>query len=204
LVLGLIAGICHVLPFAGSRHQTYMLPFVAAGLSAALTWISRRLALLLVLLCLVTAPHWVAHNPPDNNPRFASIHDMKAAMVYVSQTIPRDTPVFADDETHYVLRYYLGRNDSSLAAWRLHASSDEIVGGRRIVSPRNYAWAFSGNDALPRANEAARVIGMAHGDPLWIVSVAWLDAPLASRLPAGSLLSAREFGSISVIEAARE
>jgi hypothetical protein len=37
------------------------------------------------------------------------------------------------------------------------------------------------------------------GDPLWVVSAAWREKSLASRLPAEGDRDAKEFGRISVI-----
>jgi len=41
-VVGFIAALFRVFPFAGSRHQTYLLPFLAAGISAAFCLVAAR------------------------------------------------------------------------------------------------------------------------------------------------------------------
>jgi hypothetical protein len=70
--------------------------------------------------------------------------------------------------------------------------------------PRRFVWAFNPNEALAQVNESAQALGVPLGDPLWIVSTAWTDPPLASRLPAGLRRDAEEFGRISVIKIPHE
>jgi hypothetical protein len=41
LAVGFAAAVAQVFPFAGSRHQTCLLPFLAAGIAAALAWLQR-------------------------------------------------------------------------------------------------------------------------------------------------------------------
>jgi hypothetical protein len=60
------------------------------------------------------------------------------------------------------------------------------------------------HDALAQVNESGQALGVPLGDPLWIVSAAWADPPLASRLPAGLRRDAEEFGRISVIKIPHE
>jgi hypothetical protein len=57
-VVGSIAALFRVFPFAGSRHQTYLLPFLAAGISAAFAWVPRGRAVPILLLGVVVAPFW--------------------------------------------------------------------------------------------------------------------------------------------------
>ncbi len=201
--VGFVAAVCQVLPFAGSRHQAYLLPFLAAGFSAALAWIRRSLAAPLLLLGAVLAPLWLIRTAPDNNPRVLPIGDMTAAIDYIDRTIPLGATLFVDDETRVVLRYYLGRNDSNLDSSRYDPSGDRIR-GYRVVIPKKYVFAFSPNEALAQVNESAQALGVPAADPLWIVSAAWVDPPLASRLPAGRRLDAKEFGQISVIRIEQE
>lgn len=200
--IGLLAAVMHKLPFAGSRHQTYMLPFLAAGLAAAITWIPRRLAA--PLLCLVTllAFSWAIRNPPDNNPRSMAIGEMTAAVDYIDRSVPQSAALCVDNSSLYVIWYYLGRNDSSLDS-TLPLETRQVIGGRRIVSLPRRIWSFDPDSAILQANAAASAAGFS-GKPLWIFSVGWLDPPLTSRLHGGRVLSARDFGTVSVIEAARE
>ena len=196
-IIGLITGIVHALPFAGSRHQTYLLPFLAAGLAAAFTWIPRRFSALTLLPVVALALFFIARNPPDNDPRLMPMRDMTATINYINQTIPRSAPLFVDEQTRFVLGYYLGRNDSGLDAPRA-IWNNPTVGDRRLVSSRD--WLFDPNDAIAHANKLAEGINLPAGVPIWIVSAAWLDIPLDQRLHTSTHLRFSCFGSNCIIE----
>jgi hypothetical protein len=200
-IIGLITGIVRALPFAGSRHQTYLLPFLAAGFAAAFTWIPRRFAALSLLPGFALALFFIARNPPDNNPRSMPVRDMTATINYINETIPHSAPLFVDEQTRFILGYYLGRNDSRLDAPRA-IWNNPTVGDRRLVSSTD--WLFNSNDAIAHANRLADGIGLPAGNPSWIVSAAWLDIPLDHRLHTGTPFHSTDFGANTIIEIAHE
>jgi hypothetical protein len=197
-VAGLVAALCQVLPFAGSRHQAYLLPFVAMGLSAALTWIPRSLVVPSLTLGLFLAPLWLALTAPDNNPRLTPISDMTAAINYINRTIPRGETLFVDFATRQVLLYYLAR-DSNFDPVHPDPTEEARVAGYSLMP----VWKFDPNNVLAQMDESGKVLRTPIGDPLWIVCAAFREPPLASRLPADGR-DAKEFGSISVIETPHE
>jgi hypothetical protein len=200
-VLGFVCGAYRIFPFAGSRHQTYIIPFIAAGLSAALAWVPRRLAVPLLLLGAIFAPFRVATALPDNNGTIMPKAEMTKAIDYIVQTVPRGTTIFVDEGTRFVLTYYLGRNDASLVASPAGQGFQEWLGGYRVVSPRKDVWSFRGDEVLKQVSDASRTLGVPQGDSLWVVSAAfWGDPSLASRLPAEKDVDVTEFGRISVIK----
>jgi hypothetical protein len=199
-IVGFATAVYHVFPFTGSRHQTYLLPFLAAGFSAAFTWIPRRLALPVLLAAAAIAPYWVSHNPPDNDPRLFAIGYMTAAIDYIKQTIPPTAPLFVDDESRLVVEYYLERNDRDPKPSNGFIQNDEGSNGYRLVETKSHVWAFSPNDVLQQVRESADNSAVSLKDPLHVVSVGWsYHTPLASQLPASSLRSSKTFGTISVL-----
>jgi hypothetical protein len=206
-VVGFTAEVAQVFPFAGSRHQTYLLPFLAAGIAAAFAWLHRRVAAPVLLLLAAIAPVWLlTHTAPDNDCRVQSIGDMTSAIEIVSRMIPNRATLFVDEETRNVLSYYLTRNDKSLDTWPPHwggtlRDAEGRSGGYCFVVPRKDLWAFRPEQALEQVNESAQALGVPSGEPLWIVSVAWLEPSLASRIPPGQNRDIWEFGRISIIKA---
>jgi hypothetical protein len=198
-VVGFIAALFRVFPFAGSRHQTYLLPFLAAGISAAFAWLPRGRAVPILLLGAVVAPFWVIHSSPENDARVVPKSAMTAAISYLDSTVPSGSPLFTDDMTRDVLRYYLSRNDKALDVVRFEEGSEEWLGGYRLVVPPAAPPAFRPAEMFEEVTEAARTIGMPPGDPLCVVSVAWKEPSLASRLPVGGDREVKEFKGISVI-----
>jgi hypothetical protein len=214
-LVGFGAAVVQVFPFAGTRHQTYLLPFVAAGIAAALASLPRRLAVPLLLLGAVISPLWVRRTPPDNNPRVMPKGDMTAAIEYVGRMAPRGSPLFVDSDTREILEYYLARNDKSLDALRSGANVEEPLGGYRVVvsvvsrtpsilqDPKLATpdFAFLPDASLEQVAESARALGVPSGDPLWLISVAWKEPPLASQLPTKADQQVKAFGEITVVRA---
>jgi hypothetical protein len=195
---GFAAAVLQVFPFGGSRHQAYLLPFLAAGMSAAFLWFRRGLAAPLLLVGALLAPLWVIHAAPDNAIRFMRKGDMTAAIEYLRRTVPRGTPLFVDYYTRLLLTYYLGRDDPSLDTLNTLRSKpgvEECIGGYGVVEPRKFVWTFSPDTVLGQVAESARGLGVPSGDPLWVMSAAGLDSSPASRLWVG-----KEFGRVSVIK----
>jgi hypothetical protein len=136
---------------------------------------------------------------------------MTAAIEYIGRMIPRGSPVFVDYKTREVLRYYLARNEPR-DTLRPEAVVEEQLGGYCVVGlvsrmpsltrdphPSPIVWAFRPDEALQQITESARALGVPSGDPLWIVSAAWSELSLASRLPARGDRDFKEFGRIGVI-----
>jgi hypothetical protein len=197
-VVGFVAALFRIFPFGGSRHQTYLLPFLAAGISAAFAWVPRGRAVPILLLGAVAAPFWIIHSSPENDLRIMSIRDMTAAISYIDQVAPPGAPLFADDMTRDVLRYYLSRNDRTLDL-AFEEGPEEWLGGHRVVIPSTAPQAFRPVDAIKEVTEAARMIAVPPGDPLHVVSVAWKEPALGSRLSPGEDREVKEFGLITVI-----
>jgi uncharacterized membrane protein len=198
-VVGFVAGIFQVFPFGGSRHQTYLLPFLAAGIAAALACLPKGWTVPALVLGIAIAPHWLTRAVPDNNLKVDPLTDMTAAMQYVKQTIPPGAPIFVDYETRQVLRYYLARDESFPGTLQTWHDPERWYGGYRVIVPAEYLWIFRPDEVLDRANQSARALGAPPSDPLWVVSVAWADPSFASRLPSGQDRDLKQFGMISVI-----
>ncbi|MGH9685826.1 MAG: glycosyltransferase family 39 protein [Candidatus Acidiferrales bacterium] len=203
-VLGFAAGVAKVFPFTGTRHEAYLLPFLVAGIAAALMWLPRRqAALVLLVVAVVGSPLWLIRATPDNNPRLMPKSDMTAAIKYMRRAIPRGSLVFVDYGTRDVLGYYLARKDKSLDTWRSKTPAEEQLGDYRIVVPRIRASNFRPDQVLEPVAESARTLRVPPGDPLWIVSVPWVwSPPLASELPAVKVgnVKSKQFGRISVMK----
>lgn len=202
-VIGFAAAVAQVFPFTGSRHEAYLLPFFAAGFSAALAWLPRRrTVMVLLLLAVIAPPVLLVGTTPDNNPRKMAKSDMTAAIQFVHKTLPKGSLLFVDRDTRDVLRYYLGRNDKNLDVWSRELSADERVGDYRLIVASTRLPGFKPYQALGKVADSARRIGVPPSEPLWIFSVRWVWSPaLASQLPTSSYghVESREFGNISVI-----
>jgi hypothetical protein len=157
--VGLMAAAFRVFPFAGSRHQTYLLPFLAAGISAALAWLPRGRAVFLLLLGAVASPFWVIHTAPENDARVMPIGEMTAGLDYVGRVVPPGAPLFVDDMTRDVLKYYLTRNDRTLDTLRFEELGDQRFGGYLVVVPTSPSLAFRPAEVVEEVRQSARAGG---------------------------------------------
>jgi hypothetical protein len=196
-VLGLLAGILRVFPFAGTRHQAYLLPFVAAVISASLAWVNDRVAAVLLVAAVIGAPLWAARARPDNDTRILPRGDMTAAIEYLHRMVPPGGPLFVDLETRETLEYYLARDDTNLDVSHKDFKEWWLGGYRVVLIP---VWAFQPDGLLEQVKEFARAQGLPPNDSAWIVSTGWSLPWLSSRLPPKSDLDAKGFGRISVIK----
>ena len=203
VAVGFVAALCQVFPFTGSRHQAYLLPFLAAGLAAGFAWIPRRWAVPLLLLGICIAPFWIIRTAADNNPQNQSISDMTTAIDYIHSNVPRSAAIFVDYETRLELEHYLAQDRAHPKGGHVLPDGSETVDEYRLIPPANYVWSFNPTTVLALANQRASELAIPRNGPLWLVSVAWLNPPLAPRLPMEQMRSNRVFGVISVIEVVR-
>jgi hypothetical protein len=128
---------------------------------------------------------------------------MTEAVSYVHSNVPRGAAIFVDDETRLELEHYLAQDRADPKGVHVLPDGSETVDGYRLIPPADYTWSFNPSAVLTQANQRASEFAIPRSSPLWLVSVAWLDPPLAPRLPIEQMHSSRVFGVISVIEVVR-
>ena len=193
-VVGFVAAVFRVFPFDGTRHQAYLLPFIAAGVGASLALVKRRAAGLLLLTAMVFAPMEILYAFPDNSPRTMPLSDMNAAIAYIHRRIPPGSALFVDGETHYMLQYYLTRNGD-----KFDAASQQWFGSYRVVQPRRYEWAFQPALLRQQISQLGKALDLSSCACAWVISVSWEGYPLASQLPKADNFDVKQFGSIGIL-----
>lgn len=193
-VVGFVAALFRAFPFDGTRHQAYLLPFIAAGLSASLALVKQRAAGLLLLTAMVFAPLEIFYASPDNSPRTMPLSDMTAAIGYIHRAIPRGSALFVDGETRYMLEYYLTRDDA-----KFDAANQQWLGGYRVVGPRQYEWAFQPAQLRQQISQSGKALDLSSCSCAWVISVSWEGYPLASQLPKADNFDVKQFGSIGIL-----
>jgi hypothetical protein len=132
-ILGCGGALLGILPFGNSRHISYLLPFIAAGiaLGAARLIAGRRawLCLCIGLLCAgMTHGFW---QPLFADPQMSASH-MEAAIRKLHEEVPAGEVLFVDDSTHFLLTYYLARDIPCRGS-----KYESDVGGVRMLWPRS-------------------------------------------------------------------
>jgi 4-amino-4-deoxy-L-arabinose transferase-like glycosyltransferase len=203
-IAGFAAAVVQVFPFTGSRHETYLLPFLFAGLAAALLWLrSRHVVVVLIGFAIIAPPLWLLRAAPDNDPRRMPKRDMQAALAFMHSSIPKGSPLFVDFSSRDVLFYYLGRNDKDLDTFRAIPPNQERVGDYDLVIPGLHSMNFEAREVLAQVAASAGTLNIPAKNPLWIFAVSWMwTPPLADQLPATKqfTVEGKDFGRISLIK----
>jgi hypothetical protein len=202
LLIGCGGAVDRLLPFGGTRHVSYLLPFIAAGVAVAVTQLLAARTVLVTITGVVVGVAWLASTSPANNVTKMDRADLAAALAYLEQAVPPKAIVFVDGKTHLMLLYYLRREEKGLRVQRTGTLNETLLQGHRVVSfPQS--WSFD-QDGFPQAVTAAiATLGLERGQPLWIMSIAWLqDEHLESELGPQAVQVSRRFGGISVLQTA--
>jgi hypothetical protein len=116
LIVTAAAGVLTIYPYGGSRHDAFLLVFISAGVSIALSVLARGRVLVLLLGLTFLLPVWLRsaerHIFDDYLP-VSRLGQMKQALAYLSSRSPRPKVLMADFIAAWELRYYVcrGQND---------------------------------------------------------------------------------------------
>jgi hypothetical protein len=205
LVLGCIGALLHLAPFSGTRHSSYLLPFLAAGLSfAVFRWVKYSVVAA-TLLCLI-GPAWLVWTMAgpvmggNNSPKWLPHKEMTRALEFLSAEVPVDRPLIVDNQTFLELKYYLGKNVPIHMVKRDKNLLLKRIGER----PMNYSgnpWIFSKRNFMPFVRNTKNLSGAKPGELLWAMSTRWYHhPPLKSAVPKRLLIRAKQFGQISLVQ----
>ena len=202
-IIGCIGAIIRVLPFGGGRHVSYFLPFVAAGFALCVVRVLslKRLSLALVA-GMVLVPIWMTcWHPPNAVPSMSDSH-MKAALAQLNEKVPSDALLFVDDMTHYVLAYYLARDQFPLKGRRHETAHEYHMGKYRVVSART--WKFSPTNFDYQIVAMSRSFNIVAGDVVWVMTVGWHNAErfnaFLDRYPHERIKELWNFGPITLLQ----
>jgi uncharacterized membrane protein len=198
--VGFVTALLKIFPFGGSRHQTYLLPFLAAGVAASIAWLPRGRALPFFLLGVLLAPFWVIRARPDNDPRMLAKRDMTATIDFIHSNVPTGSTIIVDGETLPVLGYYLAPDNSSVDTAQINGITEINRGGYFVAVRKQAPWIFEPDGLIEQVRDSGRALSIPPSNPLWAISTAWTDSSLVSRVAAGKDWTAKEFGRISVIK----
>lgn len=205
-LLGCLGAVAGWLPFGASRHVSFLLPFVAAGVGLAVAAaLAGRLVPVLVVACAV-APLWIVFSPPANRPEGLSRERLGRALEQLEASAPPDALVFVDEQSRWLLAYYWARDLPDLRGqWKRDPGPpvwEARWRGRRVVSLG--FWGFRPGAFRQQLAQLARLLGLAPGAPVHVFSAGWgaaNDFPgFADTLLAAGEVSGRRFGSTSVLE----
>jgi hypothetical protein len=201
-LIGCAAALGRWLPFGESRHVSYLLPFIAAGVAVAGVRLLRSRLSVVLLAGAVLAGLWLRYTAPANSMVRMARVNMTAALAYLQAAVPKGSVLFVDRETHNVLAYYLDRDEKDLRLPIEVAVAETRLGGYRVVSiPQR--WRFNEADFVADLDATSTALDLRPGEPVWVMAVGWGDQRrFESRVPANALLIRKPFGTITLLQTA--
>lgn len=194
LALAAAGGAAELLPFGGTRHTSYLLPFVSAGAAVALATLLPRLSLL-AGVALVTVPLRLGHASPAISPQAQPPANLDQTLRLIRTEIPAGEPIVVDRQAYYLLRFYLAPNGSLQSPRRLPKAGDHEL----LRPPGRQIWTLHASSLL-------RAVAMIAGQQLeempaevWVVSHSLTPRPpLSTVLPPGSRWE--KFGGFEIVK----
>jgi len=202
-LMGALGAITQVMPFGGSRHSSYLLPFsIAAMTLCAVHVLSLKRLSLVIMASLILVPLWLSGWRPPNAVQGMNDVDMRTALKQLNEKAPAHAFLFVDDRTHYILSYYLARNQSSLKSVRHKTINEFRMGKHRIVSTRKYA--FSPSNFEHELVTMARSFDLVPGSSVWVMTVGWVNSEefdaFVMNYPRGRIKEHLKWGSITLLQ----
>jgi uncharacterized membrane protein len=197
---GSIAGIY---PYIGSRHTIFLLPFAVAGVSVALSAITRERLWIgaLVAMLLVSVSHAYGTPSAGRIPRKDQDRGLiLSAIKYVRNTIPKNEIIITDYQSSLLAAYYLCGPRQITGLENADAPFQTVpCGGYTVVALSSALWKLKPENFAEQTGAVIRASGLQPGSRLWIFQGGW-GRNLDKTLPAADssrwhCLSARTFGS---------
>jgi hypothetical protein len=193
------AAIVDLYPYGGTRHSAFLVPFAVAGVSLAITRLTRPrlsstlgVAILLVAACqMLGTPHRPYMRREDQRRG-----NMAQALDTIRHSVSPDDVIFVDFQTSFLLRFYLCPEvvpgGLPLADFRTYSCS-----GYRVISTTSETNLLTANLFFRRWDEMLSAYGLKPGQTIWVFQAGW-DAALARELqgnvPEFRDLKAESFG----------
>ena len=193
------AAIVDLYPYGGTRHSAFLVPFAVAGVSLAITRLTRpRLSSALGVAILVVAACQMLGTPhrPYMRREDQQRGNMAQALDTIRHSVSPDDVIFVDFQTSFLLRFYLCPEvvpgGVPLADFRTYSCS-----GYHVISTTSETSVLTANLFFRRWDEMLRAYGLKPGQTIWVFQAGW-DAALARELqvnvPEFRDLKAESFG----------
>jgi hypothetical protein len=198
-VLNAVAAIVDLYPYGGTRHSAFLVPFAVAGVSLAMTRLTRSrfasalsIAVVLVAVCqLFGMPHRPYMLREDQRRS-----NMTQALNAIRQNVSPGDTIFVDFQTSFLLRFYLCPEvtPSPLPAADFRTY---ICSGYRVISTTSETNVLTADSFLHRYDELVSAFGLKPGQTIWIFQAGWdiaLARELQEKVPELRDLKAESYG----------
>jgi hypothetical protein len=166
------AAILGLYPFGGSRHDAFLIAFVAVPVAVAISFVAGRKVIVVLLAAMILAPYWQSigqMNYLEVELKFRKLEQMSSALHYLAEITPRPKVLLVDEEGAELVKYYV-----------CHAKMEEVGGPTpdlRIYSCGDYKvllvkqWSVDASILGGVLEEARPMAPNEFPDPVWVFSV---------------------------------
>ena len=193
------AAIVDLYPYGGTRHSAFLVPFAVAGVSLAITKLTRRrlvpalgVAVLTVAICQgFGAPHRPYIRREDQRRS-----NMTQAMDAIRQSVAPDDVIFVDFQSSFLLRFYLCP-EISFTGLPPSDFRTFSCGGHRVISTSSETNVWTADLFQHRWNEMVNAYRLKPGQTVWIFQAGWdigLAQELQEKVPEFHDLKTQSFG----------
>jgi len=205
-IIAIPAALLKVMPFGGSRHSTYLLPFAITLIALCVVRVfSLKKVSFIIIAAVIMLSMWLSNIHLPNADLDMSDTYMRDVLTKLNEKVPANSVLFVDDMTHYVLAYYLASDQSSLKCVRHETLCEKQMGKYRVVHAK--PWAFSPSNFEHELFTLSRFYDFASEDGVWIMTVGWGDTSkmfntFLSNYPLGRIRERWNFGPIILLQIA--
>lgn len=194
------AAIVDLYPYGGTRHSSFLAPFVIAGVSFLLAKLAGRqisrgvgAAIAIVVLCQgFGAPHRPYMLRQDQRSA-----NMTHAIAAIRQQVSPPDRIFVDFQTYFVIRDYLCPDIGTAFETPVTGFRSFRCSGYEVISTDPETNIFDAGTFLERWGTMLNAYGLPPGETVWVFQAGW-DIGLAQELqktfPEFRGLKAQSFG----------
>ncbi len=211
LILTSILGIAGLYPYGGSRHDAFLILFLAPGISLGLNWAVRGPWRTPVIAAVLMLFAWIFLLPPGARMKFRDqkLSWMRQAVSYVHQTVALKSVFLLDNQSTLPFRYYFCRDERVQFDDEISSPSQtpQLVqfgcGGYRVAAghPSSEAspelWTFSPQELSAALQQAVEAYRLGAGDRPWFFQTGWgieTEPALRAQLTRLGCVAPQSFG----------
>ncbi len=203
-ILGCMGAVFLVMPYGGTRHVSYLLPFASTAIAVCFVRVFSLKRISIALIAgVILVPLWLTNSPPRNaRPDMSNAH-MNAALEQLNANIPAHEIIFVDDMTHHVLAYYLARDQGPITHSKQGTVYEHAMGQYRIVSI--VPFSFSPDRFEKDLVSMSQSMNLKAGDFVWVMTVGWAGeakqlSALIATYPKERIRERWNFGPITLMQ----
>ncbi len=166
------AAIVSLYPYGGSRHDAFLIAFVAVPVAVAISFVARRKVIVVLLAAMILAPYWHSvgqMNYLEVEPQFRKLEQMSGALNYLAKQTPRPRVLLVDEEGGELVKYYVCGAKMEEVRSLAPSISEYSCGAYKVLMLRE--WSVDPSILAGVLAVARPMAPDAFPDPVWLFSI---------------------------------